>query len=96
MVRGPTTGRVLPTHRTRLSPPRVSLTRRPHQVTEHFQSVGHAHLERNLRARLAWDSVNRWLGVRLEGLGATVVLCTALAAVYEKQEDWTSAARMLN
>lgn len=40
-----------------------------------------ARVEQNLRARLAWDALNRWLGVRLESLGAAAVLCATSMAV---------------
>lgn len=52
-----------------------------HALQEHA-----ARVERNLRARLAWDALNRWLGVRLEALGAAAVFCATAMAV-----GWASA-----
>ncbi|CAN0441474.1 unnamed protein product, partial [Scytosiphon promiscuus] len=41
-------------------------------------------VDANARARLTWDATNRWMGIRLDFLGAAVVFFATMMAVLAK------------
>ncbi|CAM9598026.1 unnamed protein product, partial [Phaeothamnion confervicola] len=53
-----------------------------YRIERHMTSRAFFFIDANTRARVCWDAVNRWLGIRLDALGAAVVLGAALHAVW--------------
>uniref|UniRef100_A0A6B2KWH8 Uncharacterized protein n=1 Tax=Arcella intermedia TaxID=1963864 RepID=A0A6B2KWH8_9EUKA len=51
-------------------------------------------VETNQKAYFAWQSCNRWLGIRLELVGTIVVFCAALFAVLQRSQVNSSLAAL--
>ncbi|CAM9113305.1 unnamed protein product [Choristocarpus tenellus] len=52
-----------------------------YRTTEKMTQKNFSLVDANMRARLCWDATNRWLGIRLDLLGALTVFLAALLAI---------------
>jgi ABC-type multidrug transport system fused ATPase/permease subunit len=68
-----------------------SETIRLHDQRQNFSTRFHGCLNRNSRVLFALNDSNRWLGVRIESLGAAVIFVIALFSIFSSDEATSSA-----
>ncbi len=57
-------------------------TIRAYGIEERFRKEHHALLDASVCARLNWDFANRWMGIRLDIIGAAIVSASALLVAF--------------